>query len=194
MAASETTFGAAAGQEVGVDLNDRSSVMKRLDALYMKLGEAAARLTLPAALARSQATAVAASGESVRARGNCTETEARRQAATSRADIIRLDAQLAQAQTEQKKKQVRGELRNWFWDENVSMPDSALPARSGKSRRSVNYGSGWANNRRDGRSSLSPSAAIVACLVSGWTGRSRRFCSPPCPGTVEAPTIERTTQ
>lgn len=106
----EKTFAAAAGQEVQAGLNDRSSVMKRLDALYEKVGEAAAKLTLPAVLARSQATAVAARGEAARARANCAEAERARKSVVDRADIIRLDAQLAQARTEQKQKQVRADF------------------------------------------------------------------------------------
>jgi molecular chaperone DnaK len=108
-AATEKAFGAAA-PEAAVDLKDHASVMKRLDALYLKVGQAAAGLALPAPLARSQATAVAATGESARVRAVCAEAERARQAVANRADIIRLDSQLAQAQTELQKKQVRADF------------------------------------------------------------------------------------
>jgi molecular chaperone DnaK len=93
--------------EGAVDLNDRASVLKRLDALYLRLGQAAVVMELPAALARSRAAARAASLERDRAHAACQEAEQARQSAVSRAEIIRCDAHLSQAKTEQQQMQVR---------------------------------------------------------------------------------------
>jgi molecular chaperone DnaK len=90
-----------------VDLGDRASVLKRLDALYVRLGQAAAGGQLPEPLSRSRAAAMASSVECDRAHAACQEAERARQSAVSRAEIIRLDALVTQSRAEQQQKQVR---------------------------------------------------------------------------------------
>jgi hypothetical protein len=82
-------------------------VLKRLDALYVRLGQAAAALQLPEPLARSRAAALASSAECRRADAACNAAEQARQGAATRAEVIRLDAVLSQSRTEQQQKQVR---------------------------------------------------------------------------------------
>jgi len=82
-----------------VDLSDRASVMKRLDALYARVGKAAMSLTLPESLARSQQTALTAAREFTLAHSRFEEAAEARRAVPAGAEAIRLDAQLLQAET-----------------------------------------------------------------------------------------------
>jgi molecular chaperone DnaK (HSP70) len=64
-----------------VDLNDRTSVLRRLDALYVEVGKAAVGEPLPAALARSQQRTQAAAAELARSRTALAQAEQAKQAA-----------------------------------------------------------------------------------------------------------------
>jgi molecular chaperone DnaK len=99
-------FTPSCGDET-IDLGDRASVLKRLDALYLRVGQAAAGLELPAPLSRSRAAALASAAERDRARAECREAEQARQTAATRAEIIRLDALLSKSRAEQQQQQVR---------------------------------------------------------------------------------------
>ena len=90
-----------------VDLSNRANVLKRLDALYVRVGKAAVGLELHEPLSRSRAAAVASSVECDRAHAACKKAEQARQTAVTRAEIIRLDALLSQSRAEQQQKQVR---------------------------------------------------------------------------------------
>jgi len=90
-----------------VNLNDRESVRKHLDALYIKLGTVAAGFTLPAALAHSQTAALQASAEYKRMKTQLKDAECARQTAISRSEAIKLDALLAQARTKLHEAQTR---------------------------------------------------------------------------------------
>jgi molecular chaperone DnaK len=91
----EEGFASAAAE---VNLNDRESVLKRLDALYIKLGIIAAGCAaLPTALARSQTAALQAAEECTQLKAHLKEAECARQTVVSRSEAIRLDAQLTQA-------------------------------------------------------------------------------------------------
>jgi len=82
-----------------VNPSDRASVVKRLDALYRKCGEAAAKMTVPDAAEGSRLLALAAADEVQRAGKALHAAEQARQAAVSSVDVIRLDAALSQART-----------------------------------------------------------------------------------------------
>lgn len=99
--------GFAATEAEAVDLGDRASVLKRLDALYVNIGRHAARMTLPDALARSRQAALEAVTELTCAQANVQDAERARKAAQGSAEILRADAQLAQARTELQQAQVR---------------------------------------------------------------------------------------
>jgi len=93
-----------------LDGNERAGVLKRLDALYLSVGRVAAGTALPQPLARSQTAALKAYEEYCRAQAGCRENELARQAAASRAEIIRLDAALSQARTLLQQNQVRSDF------------------------------------------------------------------------------------
>jgi len=97
---------AAAGSEA-VDIGDRAGVLKRLDALYVKVGRHAARMDLPETLARSRKAALEVITELTGAQAGVQDAERRRQAAQNSADVIRADAQLSQARTELQQVQTR---------------------------------------------------------------------------------------
>jgi hypothetical protein len=82
-----------------VDLSDRTSVLRRLDALYVEVGKAAAAGQLPAALARSQQTTQAAATELARARTALAQAEQAKQTAAGRGEAVRLSSGLARAKT-----------------------------------------------------------------------------------------------
>ena len=93
-----------------VDLRDRASVQKRLDVLFLKVGQAAIGLAVPEPLERSRARAMATAAELTRTQTHCKEIDSARQAAAGRAEIIRLDALVSQAKTECQEKQVRADF------------------------------------------------------------------------------------
>lgn len=80
-----------------VDLADRSSVVKRLDSLCMKVGQAAVQLKTPASIEQARLSALATAAESKRSQQALREAEKQRQGAVSTSDIIRFDAALSQA-------------------------------------------------------------------------------------------------
>jgi molecular chaperone DnaK (HSP70) len=106
---------AAGGNEpaslaAAVDQQDRASILRRLDALYLKLGRAAANLALPPALVRSQKAALQAIAECTQTETQRRDAERARQAAVSRAETIRLDALLSQARTKLHEAQTRADF------------------------------------------------------------------------------------
>ena len=80
-----------------VDPADRSSVVKRLDSLYMRLGQAAVQLKVPDSIEQSRCSAVAAAAALKRSQQALSKAEKQRQRAVSTSDIIRFDAALTQA-------------------------------------------------------------------------------------------------
>jgi molecular chaperone DnaK len=82
-----------------VDPNDRTSVLRRLDALYLELGKAAAKEQLPPALTRSQQTARSAAAELDRARTALAQAEQAKQSACGQGEAMRLGSELARAKT-----------------------------------------------------------------------------------------------
>ncbi len=82
-----------------VDLSDRTSVLRRLDALCVELGKAAAKEPLPTALARSQQTARTAATELDRARAALAQAEQAKQSAAGQCEAMRLGTELARAKT-----------------------------------------------------------------------------------------------
>ena len=108
-----------------VDLADRASVLKRLDAPYARVGRAAAGLELPEPLSRSRAAAVASSVECDRAHTACKEAEHARQSAVTRAEIIRLDALLFSHGPNNNRNKYVVILRPLSWAANASTPVSS---------------------------------------------------------------------
>ncbi len=92
------------------NINDRESVQKHLDILYIKLGKAAAGLTLPASLSKSQAADLQASSECNRMKAQLKDAESARQAAISRSEAIKIDALLAQAKMKLHEAQTRADF------------------------------------------------------------------------------------
>ena len=92
------------------NINDRESLQKHLDILYIKLGKVAAGLALPTQLSRSQAAASQASAECNRMKAQLKDAESARQAAVSRSEVIKIDAILAQARTKLHEAQTRADF------------------------------------------------------------------------------------
>jgi len=86
---------------------DRPSMMKRLDALYTRLGQAAVSLMLPAPLARSQQAARTAAAELSQLQARWKEAERARRAVAAGAEAVRLDAALSQARDECQRAETR---------------------------------------------------------------------------------------
>ncbi len=82
-----------------VDPKDRGSVMRRLDALYTKIGKAVANVALPKSLSRSQQAAQEAAASLNSARTILKEAEIRKQSAAGGAESVHVSSQLAQAKT-----------------------------------------------------------------------------------------------
>ncbi len=80
-----------------VDLNDPSSVLRRLDALHVRIGQAAVAAELPKALRRSQEAARGAAGELEKAAKTLQQAESARHAVSGRAETIRFSSELARA-------------------------------------------------------------------------------------------------
>lgn len=105
----ESSDGFASPAE-GVNRNDQDGAIRQLDALYIKLGTAAARFAIPAALANSRKTALEATAECARMKIHLKDAESARQTASSRAEAIRLDALLTQARTKLHEAQRRADF------------------------------------------------------------------------------------
>ena len=102
-------FSAGAGA-AKVDLDDRSNVLKRLDALYVKAGKAAREQVVPDQLSHSQQAAMTAAAELTRAHARLKDAELAKQAAQGSAETIRLEAKLSQAHTEWEQAKVRADF------------------------------------------------------------------------------------
>jgi molecular chaperone DnaK len=86
---------------------DRAAAMKRLDALYQAIGQAAVAIPLPPALARSQQNAHAATTAFHAAEAACHEAERARQAVMGAAEVMVADSRLGKAKAEWQQAQVR---------------------------------------------------------------------------------------
>ncbi len=85
---------AAAAEEV--DPADRSSVVKRLDGLCMKVGRAAVKLQVPEAIEPCRRSTIQVAAELLRLEKMLGDAEKQRQGAIGTSDIIRCDAALSQ--------------------------------------------------------------------------------------------------
>ena len=93
-----------------VDPANRSSVVKRLDSLCMKVGQAAVQLKVPESIEQSRCSTGAAAAELKRAEQAVSEAEKHRQGAISTSDIIRLDAAFSKARTVVHQAQVKSDF------------------------------------------------------------------------------------
>ncbi len=93
-----------------VNLNDRESMLKHLDALYIKLGRVTAGVALPTALSHSQTAALQATTECTQMKSQLNDAQCARQTAVSRSEVIRLDAFLAQARIRLHEAQTRADF------------------------------------------------------------------------------------
>jgi len=98
---------AAAGP---VDVNDPASVMRRLDALYLRVGTLAVTIALPESLGRSLQSAQVAAAELAQAAARAAHAEQARQNTPSGAEAISAEALLAQARTERQQAQSRSDF------------------------------------------------------------------------------------
>lgn len=80
-----------------VDLNDPSSVLRRLDALHVRIGKAAVTAELPKPLRRSQEAAKAAASELERTHATLQQAQSARHAVTDRAEAIRFGSERVRA-------------------------------------------------------------------------------------------------
>jgi molecular chaperone DnaK (HSP70) len=79
---------------------DRPTLLKRLDALYARVGQLALGQLVPPPLARSQQAARAAASELAQFQTRLKEAERARQSVAAGAEALRLDAALSQARDE----------------------------------------------------------------------------------------------
>jgi molecular chaperone DnaK len=89
---------------------DRPAMLKRLDALYARVGQIAVGLLVPPPLARSQQGAQAAAAELTQSQAKLKEAERARQAVAHGAEALRLDAALSQARDECQQAQTRSQF------------------------------------------------------------------------------------
>jgi len=82
-----------------VDLNDRTSILRRLDAIHIKIGRASIEKKLPRSLRRTQEAAKTAAGELEQAQTSLKEAEAAKQSAAGRAEAVRLGSEYARAKS-----------------------------------------------------------------------------------------------
>ena len=87
-----------------------SASIERLDALYRSVGQMAANLPLPEALLRSQRIAATAADNLALAQANLKKAEHARRASSDTSETIRLDALLAQANTELQQAQAQSDF------------------------------------------------------------------------------------
>jgi molecular chaperone DnaK len=89
---------------------DRPTMLKRLDALYARVGRAAVGLLVTPPLARSQQGAQTAAAELTQSQAKLKEAERARHAVSSGAEALRLDAALSQARDECQQAQTRSQF------------------------------------------------------------------------------------
>jgi molecular chaperone DnaK len=82
-----------------IDLSDRTSVLRRLDALYTQVGKAASDEKLPAGLSGSQQAAQAAAGALAKAQSALQAATAAKASAAGSAEAVRCGSALARAKT-----------------------------------------------------------------------------------------------
>jgi molecular chaperone DnaK len=86
---------------------DRPTLLKRLDALYGRVGQLAAGLLVPPPLTRSQQAARTAAAELTQFQAKLKEAERARQSVSAGVEAIRLDAALSQARDESQQAETR---------------------------------------------------------------------------------------
>jgi molecular chaperone DnaK len=119
--------GFAGSGRAAVDLGDRASVLKRLDALYLEVGRSAARQPLPESLARSRQAAVTAAAELTRVQAACRDAERARQGAPAGAEAMQADARLAQAKAALQQAQVRADFAHLVLGRDLANAGLTLP-------------------------------------------------------------------
>jgi hypothetical protein len=90
-----------------VDAADRLSVVRRLDSLCMRVGQAVIQLKVPEGIESCRLGAVADAAELKRSQQALSEAEKQRQGAISTSDVIRFDAALSQARAAVNQAQVK---------------------------------------------------------------------------------------
>jgi molecular chaperone DnaK len=102
--------GSLAPETVTPEPTDRSGVVKRLDALCMKVGQAAVQLEVPESIEQGRRSALAAEAELKRAEQALGDAGRQRQGAISTSDMIRFDAALSQARAAVHQAQVKSDF------------------------------------------------------------------------------------
>jgi hypothetical protein len=83
-----------------VNVRDRASIVRRLDALYMRLGRVALHCQLPANLARAQQAALQSASQVAADRERLTQATAKLQRAVSQTEKIQATAEVARLRNE----------------------------------------------------------------------------------------------
>jgi hypothetical protein len=99
-----------ASPAVEVDLHDRASVLKRLDALYIDLGRQAAAAAAPESAAASHRAARAAAEQAARCRARLAEAHRRHESAISRSESVQWGAEVSAAQLEWRQAETQSEF------------------------------------------------------------------------------------
>jgi molecular chaperone DnaK (HSP70) len=89
---------------------EHPNALQRLDFLFQSVGKIAAGIVLPEAMARSRQLANSAAVALAHAKSNVREAEQARQIARDSGDVIRFDAQLAQAREQLRQSQIRADF------------------------------------------------------------------------------------
>ena len=97
---SEGSEGSVFASGRSIDPQDRTSVLRRLDMLYIEVGRAAAKESVPAPLARSQQAAQQAAAELDRARAALGHADEAKQSADGRGEAVRCGSEWARAKTD----------------------------------------------------------------------------------------------
>jgi len=91
--------GSSSSSAAPIDLNDRSSVLRRLDALYTLVGQAAVSESLPSSLSGSQQAARAAAAALEKAQAALHAAAAAKESAAGTGEAVRYGSELARAKT-----------------------------------------------------------------------------------------------
>jgi molecular chaperone DnaK len=93
----DTSQGSDFAADGPVDMNDRTSILRRIDALHIKIGKSAVDGKVPRSLRHSQEAAKAAASELGDAKATLAKTEAAKQSAAGHAEAVRLGSDYVRA-------------------------------------------------------------------------------------------------
>ena len=121
----------SAASSGAIDPGDRGAVLRRLDALYMQVGRAAAQQELPPALKRSQQAAADSLAALERARRPWRDAQSAVQSAAGRGEAMRLGSDLARTKTACEQAQTQADFALLVLGRDCVTADSYPPAVHG---------------------------------------------------------------